>query len=686
MTKASNPSLYVGQSTTLSELQKFAALAKTEDMRIIGKTDAKTGQVTLYLSDKAPSLLERVSGKAARQSEAAREAVMQLLDRHANAFHNDQSLPEDERKALSATLMDLKSRIDSDRGRSMRSPEFSGVAFIARTAERHLGVSKPAPPPLQITAPTLAELHPPQKLMKFAADKLGPLLSSGGDTSGVVKGLAATLATEMKAHAPDKAVDLALGDKTALKRELHGALAIHLDQVAQSVLSGPEGSRFLDAVVARLEREAQTFGAAPDRGVHEVKFKNKFGQDQSVKLPDLVRDGKRYVAVQKLGEGGFASVYKYQNAADPKDCFALKLFDDPKSLSNANDIKQDDINREIKMHADLVKGGQSPNLLGLHGLAKLPNGQLAMALEFAPGGDVMEMGRTIAKSIGDGPGKISAEQAKAIRLTLAHEMAKGLAQIHGHGKVHFDFKPPNALIDADGKIKISDFGTVENGPSVALNARHVKVDGSLWQSTELAMAVSNTLVGAHLGDARKLLKDGGWANDLKKAFPKADEDGIEVLMSDLARIGAAQAVTRAESAPIGQPHDVWALGASMVNIMTGEHFLQGTERGFLQVENFAKGSGAAIQPAVNGKLAPGALAKSTGDAAVDAYANGLLNRKPSARPTAQQAANNAIFNAPGVGSDEAHALIAALHKGDPQAIDAAKAALDKKLAPQPSNA
>ncbi|EDQ90440.1 uncharacterized protein MONBRDRAFT_2396, partial [Monosiga brevicollis MX1] len=48
------------------------------------------------------------------------------------------------------------------------------------------------------------------------------------------------------------------------------------------------------------------------------------------------------------------------------------------------------------------------------------------------------------------------------KLSLAHDVACGLAFIHALGKLHRDIKPGNVLVTSDWVAKITDFGSIRN--------------------------------------------------------------------------------------------------------------------------------------------------------------------------------------------------------------------------------
>ncbi|MFI9649127.1 protein kinase [Streptomyces sp. NPDC052040] len=99
---------------------------------------------------------------------------------------------------------------------------------------------------------------------------------------------------------------------------------------------------------------------------------------------------------------------------------------------------------------------------------------------------VMELvdGDSLARVLTD-DGPLSAERVAHI----AAQAAAGLAVAHDQGIVHRDIKPGNLLLDADGTVKIGDFGIARfmDDPSAALTATGQIVGTSLYIAPERAL-------------------------------------------------------------------------------------------------------------------------------------------------------------------------------------------------------
>jgi len=147
----------------------------------------------------------------------------------------------------------------------------------------------------------------------------------------------------------------------------------------------------------------------------------------------------RYEILSELGRGAMGVVYK---ARDPTldRLVAIKTVNMTLEGEGASFYEA-----RFKQEGRAAGGLNHPNIVTIYELGK--SGDTAfMAMEFLDG---VELRSLLA------PGK-PLELARAV--SIAAQVADGLAYAHARGVVHRDIKPPNIMVAADGAIKITDFG------------------------------------------------------------------------------------------------------------------------------------------------------------------------------------------------------------------------------------
>ncbi|KAL0228389.1 hypothetical protein RCL1_004532 [Eukaryota sp. TZLM3-RCL] len=148
-----------------------------------------------------------------------------------------------------------------------------------------------------------------------------------------------------------------------------------------------------------------------------------------------------FETVRMIGKGGFGEVRLVRHVASEK-LLALKLI-------SKNDILQRGYLAQILNERE-VMSYYSPFLVQLHASFTTEK-HLCLLMDFCSGGDLMAL--LIRDNI------FPEHQAKF----YAAEIVEALDACHRRSVIHRDLKPDNILIDADGHIKLADFGLATMG-------------------------------------------------------------------------------------------------------------------------------------------------------------------------------------------------------------------------------
>lgn len=171
--------------------------------------------------------------------------------------------------------------------------------------------------------------------------------------------------------------------------------------------------------------------------------------------------GDGYEVLDKIGEGGMASVYKVRSKADGT-LFAVKMLKaelakDPLAILR---FKQ-----EVKAAAKLTH----QNLVATYELGETDDGTPFFVMDYVDGSNLSAL---ILEE-----GKLSVERS----LDIFIAMCEAMEHAHSKGVVHRDLKPSNVLVNAQGLVKVVDFGIAK----VLISGTTTGNTASLTQTGEL---------------------------------------------------------------------------------------------------------------------------------------------------------------------------------------------------------
>lgn len=146
----------------------------------------------------------------------------------------------------------------------------------------------------------------------------------------------------------------------------------------------------------------------------------------------------KYQLTRLLGRGSFAKVYQARSLLDGVTV-AVKIIDKSKTVDAAMEpriIREIDAMRRLHNH---------PNILRIHEVMATKT-KIHLVVEFAAGGELFS---ALSRR-----GRLSESTARR----YFQQLVSALRFCHRNGAAHRDLKPQNLLLDADGNLKVSDFG------------------------------------------------------------------------------------------------------------------------------------------------------------------------------------------------------------------------------------
>ena len=154
-------------------------------------------------------------------------------------------------------------------------------------------------------------------------------------------------------------------------------------------------------------------------------------------LAETARLFPHYEMLRMLGAGGMGAVFEARQTALDR-LVAIKLL--PLEVS----VDRTFVDRFVREARAMAKLNH-PHIVTVYDFGQTGEGHLFFVMEHVAGANLHQI---IHKE------GLAADQA----LAIVGEVCTALAYAHGRGVVHRDIKPANVLLDAEGHVKVADFG------------------------------------------------------------------------------------------------------------------------------------------------------------------------------------------------------------------------------------
>jgi serine/threonine-protein kinase len=164
--------------------------------------------------------------------------------------------------------------------------------------------------------------------------------------------------------------------------------------------------------------------------------------------------GQTYAIIRVIGEGGMGRVYEARHTRIGSKRFAIKML-------HPEYIRQAEVISRFQREAEAAAAIQSPHVVGVYDVDRLPDGRPYMVGEYLEGKELAEYLSEMGK-LPVGPA-----------VKIVRQICKALEAAHAKNVVHRDMKPENVFLTGDlthPVAKVIDFGISKHGdkPGTAL--------------------------------------------------------------------------------------------------------------------------------------------------------------------------------------------------------------------------
>src|SRR4051812_32090724 len=217
----------------------------------------------------------------------------------------------------------------------------------------------------------------------------------------------------------------------------------------------------------------------------------------------------RYKILKKIGAGGMADVYCAEDQTLGRQV-AIKILND----RHAGD---EQFVERFRREAQNAAGLNHPNIVSIYDRGEA-EGTYYIAMEFLDGRSLKEL------IVARGPSPIP------VAIGYARQVLAALRFSHRNGIVHRDIKPHNVIVDAEGRIKVTDFGIARAGAASQMTEAGSIIGTAQYLSPEQAR-------GAPVDQTSDLYSVGVLLYELLTgAVPFTGDTPVEIAMKHLSQV------------------------------------------------------------------------------------------------------------------------------------------------------
>jgi WD40 repeat protein len=250
----------------------------------------------------------------------------------------------------------------------------------------------------------------------------------------------------------------------------------------------------------------------------------------------------RYQLGDEIARGGMGAVFRVRDANLDRDLAVKVMLADPKD--------RPDLASRFVAEAKLTAGLQHPGVVPVHEVGTLPDGRPFFAMKLV-------RGRTLAERL---EARVNVSDDLPGFLDVFLQVCRTMGFAHANGVIHRDLKPLNVMVGDFGEVQVMDWGLARFGDQHQPAASDKDV-ASIKPANDPGTGEGQTLP----------LAEGVAKQDMATLpLPTPSASDQETRVGSIMGTPAYMSPEQARGEPVDTRSDVFALGAMLCEILTGD--------------------------------------------------------------------------------------------------------------------